>query len=70
MWEKKVPAKTATFSLVTSSAASRTASSGLPASSRETTSILRPSTPPAAFTSSTASVQPLRYGTVKAAMPE
>jgi len=59
-FEANVPMMKWTFSRVTSSSAMRTASPGLPLSSRETTSSLRPNTPPAAFTSSTASSQPLR----------
>ena len=69
-FDRKVPASSATFSFDTSSVARRIASSGLPASSRETTSIRRPSTPPAAFASSTASCHPMRYGMVNCGMVE
>ena len=59
-FDRKVPVSRLTFSPLTSSAARRTASSGLPPSSREMTSTLRPSSPPAALASSTASCQPMR----------
>jgi hypothetical protein len=60
MFDRKVPKIASTFSRETSSSATRTASPGLPLSSRETTSTLRPSSPPEALISSSASSQPLR----------
>jgi hypothetical protein len=58
MWERKVPVISTAPSRETSSSATRTASPGLPLSSREITCSFLPSTPPAALTSSTASSQP------------
>ena len=59
--DRKVPARNETFSRVSSSSATRTASPGVPPSSRNTISILRPPiTPPLALISSWASCMPLR----------
>ena len=57
-----VPISSATRSRAISSSATRTASPGLPLSSRETISSLRPSTPPEALISSSASSIPFLYG--------
>src|SRR5437870_1269749 len=57
----------ATFSLATSSCACFTASAGCPLSSRNSTSTLRPSTPPLALISSTAISTAARYGPVNGA---
>ena len=59
MWEKRVPEMSATRSFDTSSSAIFTASPGFPASSRDTSSSGRPSTPPAALISSSASSTPI-----------
>src|SRR5438034_3720363 len=53
-FDRNVPEIRATFSDATSSCACFWASAGWPLSSRKITSILRPSTPPFALTSSTA----------------
>ena len=54
------------FSREISSSATRTASPGVPPSSRDTSSSLRPATPPAALISSSASCMPFLYGSRKA----
>jgi branched-chain amino acid transport system substrate-binding protein len=56
--DKVTPASSSTFSRASNSSATRTASPGLPLSSRNTVSSLRPSTPPAALISSCASSHP------------
>ena len=58
MFDRKVPVSTSTFSRETSSSATRTASPGLPLSSRVMSSSFLPLTPPAALISSTASSMP------------
>src|SRR5207244_10716517 len=57
-FEAKVPISRATCSREIRSSATRTASPGVPPSSRDTTSSWRPSTPPARLISSSASCQP------------
>ena len=59
MWKKKVPEMRATRSFDTSSSAIFTASPGFPASSRDTSSRGRPSTPPFALISLMASSTPI-----------
>src|SRR3989441_2779734 len=66
-FDRNVPEIRATFSDATSSCACFWASAGWPLSSRKMTSILRPSTPPFALTSSTAVPSPCRYGPVNGA---
>ena len=61
MLDRKVPTRKETFSRVSNSSATRTASPGVEPSSRNTISSLRPpSTPPLALISSWASCMPLR----------
>src|ERR1051326_5304431 len=61
--EVSVPARKSTLSLMISSRARRTASSAFALLSRATSSSLRPSTPPLALMSATASSAPLVTGT-------
>src|SRR5512145_1613597 len=65
--EVSVPTRKSTFSLRMSSRETRTASSALPLVSRTISSILRPSTPPLALTSSTNICAPLDAGSPKSA---
>ncbi len=57
-FDGNVPISMDTFSRDISSSATRTASPGVPLSSRDTISSGRPSTPPAALTSASASSMP------------
>ncbi len=57
-FDANVPISSAARSREISSSATRTASPGVPPSSRETTSSLRPMTPPERLISSSASSQP------------
>ena len=60
--EVSVPARNSTPFFTISSRASRTASAGLALLSRDSSSSLRPSTPPLALMSATASSAPFRIG--------
>src|SRR5580765_2060780 len=65
--EVSVPTRNSTLSFRISSRDTRTASSALPVVSRASSSILRPSTPPLAFSSSTYIWAPLSAGSPKSA---
>ena len=65
--EVSVPTRKSTFSFRISSRETRTASSAFPFVSRGSSSILRPSTPPLAFSSSTYIWAPFSAGSPKRA---